>query len=197
MKIVDARGLTCPKPVILTKQAIDSGENEIEVLVDNDVSFQNVKRFLTSRGYRVIEAAKREDGVFAIRGKLETSSSSDTSSVTEKGKSVGILLLSNTLGKASDGLGEVLMKSFLGVLVEQDEPPVVLALMNEGVLLALPDSSSCDILKDLEKKGTTILVCGTCTNHFGITDKIAVGTISNMFQITEAMMEVDKALIYG
>ncbi|AFM21637.1 MAG TPA: sulfurtransferase-like selenium metabolism protein YedF [Acetomicrobium flavidum] len=208
MKVVDARGMTCPKPVILTKQAIDSGETEIEVLVDNDVSFQNVKRFLGSRGYRVVEEGKREDGIFVIRGKLEVSPeghrespketlSSGTPLATEKGKTVGILLLSNTLGRASDGLGEVLMKSFLGVLVEQDEPPVVLALMNEGVLLALPDSSACDILKDLEKRGTAILVCGTCTNHFGITDKVAVGTISNMFQITEAMMEVDKALIYG
>ena len=62
MRVVDARGLVCPKPVILTKQAIDSGEKEIEVLVDNDVSFQNVKRFLKSRGYSVIEDIKQDDG---------------------------------------------------------------------------------------------------------------------------------------
>jgi len=66
MKVVDARGMTCPKPVILTKQAIDSGETEIEVLVDNDVSFQNVKRFLGSRGYRVVEEGKREDGILSF-----------------------------------------------------------------------------------------------------------------------------------
>ncbi|HOM97487.1 MAG TPA: sulfurtransferase TusA family protein, partial [Acetomicrobium sp.] len=60
MKVVDARGMICPKPVILTKQAIDSGEKEIEVLVDNDVSFQNVKRFHKSRGYSVIEDIKQD-----------------------------------------------------------------------------------------------------------------------------------------
>ena len=208
MRVVDARGLVCPKPVILTKQAIDSGEKEIEVLVDNDVSFQNVKRFLKSRGYSVIEDIKQDDGTYVIRGKYEgpsedrterrqTTSLTSTTSAQNDKKSIGILILSDTLGKPNDGLGEVLMKSFLGVLLEEDEPPVVLALMNEGVLLALPENSACDTLKDLEKKGTTILVCGTCTNHFGVTEKVTVGTISNMFQITEAIMEVDKALIYG
>lgn len=208
MKVVDARGMICPKPVILTKQAIDSGEKEIEVLVDNDVSFQNVKRFLKSRGYSVIEDIKQDDGTYVIRGKYEgpsedrterrqTTSLTSTTSAKNDKKSIGILILSDTLGKPNDGLGEVLMKSFLGVLLEEDEPPVVLALMNEGVLLALPENSACDTLKDLEKKGTTILVCGTCTNHFGVTEKVTVGTISNMFQITEAIMEVDKALIYG
>jgi selenium metabolism protein YedF len=208
MKVVDARGMICPKPVILTKQAIDSGEKEIEVLVDNDVSFQNVKRFLKSRGYSVIEDIKQDDGTYVIRGKYEgpsedrterrqTTSLTSTTSAQNDKKSIGILILSDTLGKPNDGLGEVLMKSFLGVLLEEDEPPVVLALMNEGVLLALPENSACDTLKDLEKKGTTILVCGTCTNHFGVTEKVTVGTISNMFQITEAIMEVDKALIYG
>ena len=208
MKVVDARGMICPKPVILTKQAIDSGEKEIAVLVDNDVSFQNVKRFLKSRGYSVIEDIKQDDGTYVIRGKYEgpsedrterrqTTSLTSTTSAQNDKKSIGILILSDTLGKPNDGLGEVLMKSFLGVLLEEDEPPVVLALMNEGVLLALPENSACDTLKDLEKKGTTILVCGTCTNHFGVTEKVTVGTISNMFQITEAIMEVDKALIYG
>ena len=207
MKVVDARGLVCPKPVILTKQAIDSGEKEIEVLVDNDVSFQNVKRFLKSRGYSVIEDIKQDDGTYVIRGKYEgpsedpterrqTTSLTSTTSAQNDKKSIGILILSDTLGRPNDGLGEVLMKSFLGVLLEEDEPPVVLALMNEGVLLALPENSACDILKDLEEKGTTILVCGTCTNHFGVTEKVAVGTISNMFQITKAVMQVNKALIY-
>ncbi|HHZ05074.1 MAG TPA: sulfurtransferase-like selenium metabolism protein YedF [Acetomicrobium hydrogeniformans] len=204
MKIVDARGTTCPKPVIMTKKAIDSGEKEVEVLVDNDVSFQNVRRFLDSKGYKIIEAVKKEDGTFVIRGKseeateeitIETENTVKTKANKEE-KTVGVLLLSDTLGRPNDGLGEVLMKSFLGVLLE-GEPPVVIALMNEGVLLSLPENGASEILRDLENKGTSILVCGTCTNHFGITDKVSVGTISNMFQITEAMLEVDKALVYG
>ncbi|MBC7323303.1 MAG: sulfurtransferase-like selenium metabolism protein YedF, partial [Acetomicrobium sp.] len=150
------------------------------------------------------EAVKKEEGTFVIRGKSEEAAEESTAEIevtaktkpNEEKKSVGVLLLSDTIGRPNDGLGEVLMKSFLGVLLE-GEPPVVIALMNEGVLLSLPENSASEILRDLENKGTSILVCGTCTNHFGITDKVSVGTISNMFQITEAMLEVDKALVYG
>ena len=119
MKIVDARGTTCPKPVIMTKKAIDSGEKEVEVLVDNDVSFQNVRRFLDSKGYKIIEAVKKEDGTFVIRGKseeateeitIETENTVKTKANKEE-KTVGVLLLSDTLGRPNDGLGEVLMKA--------------------------------------------------------------------------------------
>jgi sulfur relay (sulfurtransferase) complex TusBCD TusD component (DsrE family) len=43
-------------------------------------------------------------------------------------------------------------------------------------------------------QGVEILVCGTCTNHFGITEKIGVGTISNMFDITEAMLGPSRVI---
>ena len=68
-----------------------------------------------------------------------------------------------------------------------DVPPRTVALINEGVKLALFDSSSCDHLKNLERKGTNILVCGTCVNHFGITDSVGAGVISTMFEIVEAL----------
>lgn len=53
-KIVDARGRSCPEPVIMTKNAIDSNSNEpIEVLVDAQVAVENIKRFVTNKGYNV------------------------------------------------------------------------------------------------------------------------------------------------
>lgn len=51
--IVDARGRSCPEPVIMTKNAIDQGNTDIEVLVDAKVAVENVKRFATSQGYTV------------------------------------------------------------------------------------------------------------------------------------------------
>lgn len=59
MKVVDTRGLSCPEPVILTKNAADSGEKELEVLVDTNVSKENVTRFLEGSGYKV---EVKEDG---------------------------------------------------------------------------------------------------------------------------------------
>ena len=69
-------------------------------------------------------------------------------------------------------------------------------LMNEGVKLVLEDSSACEYIKELEKAGTKILVCGTCTTHFGITGKAAVGTVSNMFEIMEMLTGANSTLIF-
>lgn len=53
MKNIDARGLSCPEPVVLAKEAADTGEKQIEVLVDTEVCKENVSRFLTNAGYTV------------------------------------------------------------------------------------------------------------------------------------------------
>ena len=105
-----------------------------------------------------------------------------------------LMLGSATIGGEDALLGEILAKSFLGTLAELTDPPGVLALMNEGVKLALNNTSSCEHLLTLEKKGVRILVCGTCTNHFGITADIGAGVISNMFEITEALLSADKTI---
>ncbi len=67
MKKVDAAGLSCPEPVILTKRAIEDQPKELEVTVDNNVSKENVKRFLESSGYTVTIKEKDED--ILINGK--------------------------------------------------------------------------------------------------------------------------------
>lgn len=53
MKNIDARGLSCPEPVVLAKEAADAGKKQIEVLVDTEVCKENVSRFLTNAGYTV------------------------------------------------------------------------------------------------------------------------------------------------
>ncbi len=53
-KIVDARGLSCPQPVLMTLDAISSGtDNEIQVLVDNEASRENVARAAENKGCQV------------------------------------------------------------------------------------------------------------------------------------------------
>ena len=50
---VDARGLSCPQPVLLTKQAVDKGEFPIEVLVETVTSRENVRRMAENWGCKV------------------------------------------------------------------------------------------------------------------------------------------------
>jgi sulfur relay (sulfurtransferase) complex TusBCD TusD component (DsrE family) len=69
--------------------------------------------------------------------------------------------------------------------------------MNGGVFLSLPDSSASDTLKEMEAQGTRVLVCGTCTKHFGVTDRVCVGSISNMFEITSEVFAAAKPVVIG
>lgn len=64
---VDARGLSCPQPVIMIMDEIKNGnENEITVLVDTDTSKENVTRAAESKGCR-IDSVSPEDGGYRIR----------------------------------------------------------------------------------------------------------------------------------
>ena len=64
MKTIDARGLSCPEPVILTRQAMVGGEAAYEVLVDNNTSKENVTRYAEHQGYRV--SVTEQDGEFTL-----------------------------------------------------------------------------------------------------------------------------------
>ena len=61
MKTVDARGLSCPEPVIMAKNAFASKEAAYEILVDNVTSKENVARFAAHQGYKVTVTEKGED----------------------------------------------------------------------------------------------------------------------------------------
>jgi tRNA 2-thiouridine synthesizing protein A len=52
--VVDARGLSCPLPVLKAKEAIEKGDEKIEVLVDNNTALENVTRLAKSKGFAVV-----------------------------------------------------------------------------------------------------------------------------------------------
>lgn len=56
MKSVDARGLSCPQPVILARKAIDAGQFPVEVLVESVTSRENVRRMAEKAGCTVVVA---------------------------------------------------------------------------------------------------------------------------------------------
>ena len=191
MLVVDAMGKLCPEPVIMTKAEIDKGAQELEVLVDNDIAVSNVTRLLNNRGYSVeLTRSGNERRLSAKK------TASGEAVPAKREELLAILVAHDVLGGNDHELGEVLMKAFLGCLSKLSRRPAVMAFMNEGVKLVLEDSSACEYIKELEKAGTKILVCGTCTTHFGITEKVAVGTVSNMFEIMEMVTGADNTLIF-
>lgn len=49
---VDVRGMSCPQPVLITKNALTSNPKEVEIIVDDNTAVNNISRFLKSSGYK-------------------------------------------------------------------------------------------------------------------------------------------------
>lgn len=98
-----------------------------------------------------------------------------------------VVLSSNQMGQGDETLGKLLMKGFVYALTEQDALPELVLLYNSGAFLSCEGSDSLEDLKLLESQGVEILTCGTCLNHYGLGEKLAVGAVTNMYEIVERM----------
>ena len=67
MKQLDARGLSCPEPVIMISQAMKSADNAYEIIVDNPASRENVTRYAQHQGYRVTVTEMNGEYTLSIR----------------------------------------------------------------------------------------------------------------------------------
>jgi len=194
---LDCRGLACPAPVLQTKQKIEK-ENlfEINVIVDNQASKENVSRFLGSQKFEVsVEQRGPDYYVTGKRGTAGTVSEPPAAPQpdTEKRK-IMVMIATDRMGYGDDVLGKLLLISFIKTLAEMGDELWRLVFVNNGVKLTIGGSEVLDILKGYEKEGLTILVCGTCLNHFNLLDKKEVGVTTNMLDIVTAMQLADKVI---
>ncbi len=61
-EMVDARGLSCPQPVLMTLQKIkELSTGEVEIVVDNEVSRENVSRAATNAGWQLAEEREENE----------------------------------------------------------------------------------------------------------------------------------------
>ncbi len=194
MSMVDCRGAPCPQPVIATKEALDKfKEEDLIVIVDNGLSCKNVERFAQSHGYSVKVEEKGKD--FYLQIHKETGGYGEEA--LRKGKKAEktvVYINSRLLGAGDEALGSFLMKAFLKTLLDSKAKPDRLILINSGVQLASEDSKVLETLRGLSEKGMEILSCGTCIDFYGLKDKMGVGTISNMVEIIESLMEADHVI---
>lgn len=61
LKEIDARGRSCPEPVIMTMKAIDNGEKNFKIIVDTNVAVENISRFAKNKGYNIDVDETSED----------------------------------------------------------------------------------------------------------------------------------------
>ncbi|MBR2403204.1 MAG: sulfurtransferase-like selenium metabolism protein YedF, partial [Lachnospiraceae bacterium] len=182
---VNAIGDVCPIPVVKTKKAMQEldGAGVIEVLVDNEIAVQNVSKMAASAGAKVA-SEQVADKEYKIT--IAVDESSCTCDMCEEENMV-IVISSDRMGNGNDDLGKVLIKGFIFAITQLDKMPKTMLFYNGGATLTAEGSDSLEDLKKLEEQGVEILTCGTCLNYYGLSDKLQVGSVSNMYAIVEKM----------
>ena len=196
--MLDCKGLACPQPVIRTKELIEeSAPDQIEVLVDNEAASQNVARFMGTQGYEATVA--RQGDAWLITGQRDPGKATQDippevfTCSTEDARQL-VFVRSDTLGRGDDKLGTGLMKNFILTLKEMGPSLWRILFLNSGVKLCCEGSESLVALKELEKNGVSILVCGTCLDFFGLLEQKQVGETTNMLDIVTSLQVAGKVI---
>ncbi len=199
--IVDARGLACPQPVILTRKAVADAD-DVTVVVDNDVAVANVSRFARSQGFAATASARPDgtwielhrEGAPVDPATAEPLNACPVPASTPASGPVVVFATSDVLGRGADELGERLMGAFFHTIAEAGPRPDTLVFMNAGVKLVVEGARTVDDLRTLAGQGVDVLACGACLSYCGLTDRVAVGRVSNMYEIAKLLLEAGKVV---
>ena len=217
--IVDARGKACPQPVIDTKNALKEHGAPVITLVDNEIARQNVEKMAAQMGLSAVSDTM-EEGAFRIviqpvsadvlgsvlGGGAEPAASGNLRPEAQPcltcmpmdfapvGGPTVVALSSNCMGSGDDTLGAALMKGFVYALTQLDTAPDTVLLYNGGAKLSVEGAETVNDLRLLAENGTEVLTCGTCLNHYGLTDRLAVGEVTNMYVIAEKLSGAGKVI---
>ena len=191
---VNAKGLSCPQPVVVTKNALAEIERgEVVVTVDSEVARDNVRRMAESEGCSVT-IEEQGDGTCSLWITKAGASSVDYDVLKEKRhheEPLVYLFDADFIGTNRE-LGKVLVNGFLNAIHALPTRRSTIILISNGVKLATSGSYVLDTLRELEQAGFSILICGTCLDFFKIREKVQVGTVSNALEIMEALTAAAK-----
>lgn len=200
MIVVNALGEQCPIPVVKASRALREMAlpDTLEVLVDNETAVENLKR-LASGNRLPVEVERRGEKEFAVR--MQVSAPVGNAPIEEPelavcaaGGSLVVAVDTDVMGRGSEALGRTLMKGFLFAVSQLPQPPETMLFYNGGAKLTTEGSASLEDLQKLADAGVEILTCGTCLNYYGLTDKLAVGSVTNMYAIVEKLAGAGKVI---
>ena len=193
-KTIDCKGMACPLPVVNAKKASEElhAGDVLTVLVDNEIAVQNLTRFAEHKGFGV-SAEKKSDKEYAVIMTVFGAAGEETREeeiacvMDSRRKGMLVVLSANVMGTGDPKLGTSLMKAFVFALTKQDQLPDTILCYNSGAYLTCEGADTLEDLKLLEGEGVTILTCGTCLDFYGLKEKLAVGGVTNMYDIVERM----------
>ena len=200
---VNAIGDACPIPVVKTKNAIRElgGSGVVEVSVDNEIAVQNLLKMAKQKEYEA-EFEKKSNTEYIVTINVNGGEVSDAKPVAKatvksdeiKLKETIVVIDSDKMGDGDEEFSKTLLKGFIYALSSQDIPPAKILFYNTGVRITTEGSASIEDLKVLEKAGAKIYSCGACLNNYGLTEKLLVGEVTNMYDIVSYLMEADLVI---
>jgi selenium metabolism protein YedF len=196
---VDARGLPCPQPLMLAKKALtemSEGEN-LRMLLDNKLSCDNVIRFLQDHG--LTPELSTEEGVYTLKVKkgAATATLGNAAAYCAPAQPTAgsvIVINHHGMGSGSEELGKILLQACINTLKEVTPLPEAILCYNAGVFAVAQGAPTVPALTELVAQGVTLLVCGTCVDYFELHNQVAVGTISNMYDILQQLSTAQRII---
>lgn len=195
--LIDARGLGCPKPVIMAEEQLaNTDEGIVEILVDNEASVRNLKKFAGKNSF--YSESEKKDGYWQVKivkgYPCEASAGAEGAGGHEK--DLLLIVGSSSMGENKE-LGGVLMKGFFETMKAYKELPHTIFFLNTGVRLTTTDADIFPVLKEIEAMGTEIFSCGTCLRHFNLESELKVGHRGTTNHIVEGMKDFKKTVWIG
>jgi selenium metabolism protein YedF len=99
-----------------------------------------------------------------------------------------MLIASDRFGDGPEELGRLLMKNFIITLLDVAEAPDRMLFVNTGIFLTTEGSEVLEALEKLGNRGVEVMSCGVCLDFFNRREKLAAGSVTNMFTIAESML---------
>lgn len=188
---IDCKDLPCPQPVLNTKQALETIDNEgvLEVLVNSNAAKENIMRYASNYGYEIdVSEENQEITLFIKKGILCDAYVPQEPKALSNIGSKTLFIKTNRVGDGE--LGVMLMAGFIGNIIEQERLPKKIILVNEGVLLttAASESDVVQSLQALEQKGVEVYSCGMCLKHFDVEEALKVGKVGNAYETVHALL---------
>lgn len=188
MANIDARGLACPQPVILTKKALEELESgEVITIVDNITARENLSRLAANLNCEY--AVEEKEGCYHV-----TIKKTGETIKQETNDEFVIVITSDKLGAGDEELGKLLMKTYTYTLNETKPYPKAVIFINSGVKLVVEGAETLENIQKLQDKGIEIISCGTCLDFYNIKDKLKAGVVGNMYTIVEYMHTASKVI---
>ena len=198
---VNALGDACPIPVVKTKNAIRElgSSGVVEVSVDNEIAVQNLNKMAKQKNYE-FSYEKKSDTEYIVTVGINSDSKTDTNTVskisgTQKDeislKETVVVIDSDKMGDGDEEFRKTLLKGFIYALSSQDIPPAKIIFYNTGVKMTTQGSESIEDLKVLTNAGAKIYSCAACLNNYGLSEKLLIGEVTNMYDIAGYLLNAD------